>query len=259
MTLEKRIIATGNAVLENKGTNVPSWFGDEANKSKWFSSSNTHVDWFYSVNDDTAYLQYGQNVSLWAGCRHLIYSAKVLSETINSDNSITAQVALNVVKYTKHNTDFAAGGVRVIETIDLGGKSIFVRDGNTTDEFSQSNFNNNPQTVTVTIQPEGTNNFSALVVHNDYPNGEFVNNDVTVGFQLYNPLPKQYVPGGVKNQSSWLSNNRNGKRNYKKNDGSWTVIAKENIDDSGKVDTGHERVKKDGSWRQAQNEDANLN
>lgn len=257
MTLEKRIIATGDAVLEDKGTAIPSWVGDESNKSKWFSSTNTHVDWFFAVNTDTAYLQYGQNVSLWAGCRHLIYSASVVSETINADNSITAKVALSITKYTKNNTDFAAGGVRVIENITLGGKLVFVREGNTTDEFVQTSFNNTPQTVTVTIPPQGTNNFAALVVNNDYPDGEFENNNVTVGFQLYNPLPNQYVSGTVKNNGQWYSNNKHGKRNKRKISTGWADIPKQNVDTMGQKDKGNERVKKadNSGWYQARNED----
>lgn len=255
--IQRKFYTSSSTVAKNKGTGIPSWYPDLANKSTWDYDGTTTTDWFYYSHDKDVYLQYGENTSIWAGCRHYVYSVRVNSETQNDDGSIHVSGQVQMIVAGMHNTDFAAGGASVQTKIKIGGKQVYAFNGNTNNEWQTDQFTNNPVSFDVTIQPSQTYDGTTLEISNVYPNHEFNDNTIKVGFALFNPNPPSYTPCGVK-QSEWKSCNRNNKANKKKASGSWVVLAEENLGTELHENTGHVRCKQENKWKQSKNMDRSI-
>lgn len=255
--IQRKFYTSSSTVAKNQGTGIPSWYPTLSDKSKWDYDGTTTTDWFYHTKGNDVFLQYGENTSIWAGCRHYVYSVRVNSEEQNDDGSIHVTGQVQMIVAGMHNTDFAAGGASVQTKIKINGKQVYAFNGNTHDEWQTDQFTNSPVSFDATIQPSQTYDGTTLEISNVYPNHEFTDNTIKVGFALFNPNPPTYTPCGVK-QTEWKSCNRNNKVNKKKASGSWAAIAEENVGTEWHENKGHIRCKQENKWKQAKNMDRSI-
>lgn len=241
--------------VHDKGTAVPAWYGDYANKNKWWydgvpASGNTNG--FYSTVTASAtsvhtYLQYGQNTTGWAACRLFDQNVVVTSQTENADGSITVSGNVTVGAIATYRTDFFVAGVPVQFTVRVNGQVIHSHGGLTGDQYLELP---NPQTVafTTTVPALQESNVTTVQLDWVYPTHVYPDAHFVLGTALYNPTPPYYTPWAIMKNGQWKSlDANNGKFEIMKS-GTWTDISNE-VEPSGGVNEGHNQIMKSGQWK----------
>jgi hypothetical protein len=249
--------------MHDKGSSVPAWFGDFANKDKWdydgvpadgptngFSRTVTT-----SKTDVTSYLQYGQNTTGWAGARFFKQQVVITSQSQNADGSITANGSVNIGIIAAYKTAYAATtGSPVIFTAKVNGVVVHSHTGNTIDEYVE-----NPSVAnvpfSVTLQPNTSSSTTSLILDWVYPEHQYPDAHFVIGTELYNPNLPTYVPFAIRDSNSWKALNlHNGHIKVRNGaNGSWVDKSEEIATTSMQPNVGHNRVRNgaNGTWLQA--------
>lgn len=262
MVLELRFNISVNTVTQNMGTGVPPWDGNFA-KANWWTSSNRDTDYWYSTNGNTTYIQYGQNHPIWASTRFWAETVEILEETQHDDNSVTARVRVTPHYWRSGRTDYGSVGYRVNYRILVNDTQIWTYSGRTTDTiaFSQGQV----QELEITLPPGGTSSKPAFQILTNYPDGQYPNYNMFIGYHLYNPLddipdepppppppppPQTYIPFALRQSGSWNAlNDHEGFIHIRQ--GGWVDKSEEMLDTSRQPNQGHNQVRKGGQWLQA--------
>ncbi|MGX7211721.1 hypothetical protein [Enterococcus innesii] len=247
MPIEKRFyISSSSAVVRNMGNVVPAWSGNYT-RSNWWHDGLTATDYFYSINNNSLFLQYGQNISLWATSKFFGQTVVIESETENANGSITATVSVTPNFFASRSTAFAAAtGVSVRWTIRVNNVVVYTFNGLTNAEFT--NGNAATQRFTVTVDPQQTYTGTALTLEVQYPNGEFNNSTVTTGFSLFNPNPISFRPWGIRKSNIFRTLDQDsGFFNIRKS-GTWQEVPKMGFNQQGVANQGTSRIRKSNTW-----------
>lgn len=241
-TLQMRLFVNPAEAFDNFGEGVPQWYNNWGNS--WGFSSAGH-NYGMSRSGSDIFIQYGQKIRLWATNRFFIYSAEILNERINNDNSITARIRLTPKQWTSAMVN-PGRGVNVVYDTTIGGRRAWTHVGRSTDVFTKGALE--PYEVDVTIPPKGTSQMAALHIRVTYPQGEYGSNETGVGIELYNPLENKIKPWAVRKSGIFktLSRPSGFFRIRKSNtwvDKSWQIMA-----DIRKPNAGSSRIRKGGIW-----------
>lgn len=249
--------------IHDKGTSVPAWFGDFANRNKWdydgvpadgptngFSHTVTT-----SKTDVKAYLQYGQNTTGWAGARFFQQQVVITSQTQNDDGSITASGNVHIGPIAAYRTQYAAAvGYPVMFTARVNGKVVHSHNGSTIDQYLVEPSTSNVP-FSVTLAPDTSSSITTLTLDWVYPEHQYPDAHFVLGTELYNPNPPTYVPFAIRDGGKWKALNLHNGHIQVRNgvNGSWVDKSKENTTTSMQPNVGHNRVRngKDGTWVQA--------
>lgn len=216
------------------------------NRSTWWYDD-TH-DIFYGVQGDTATVQFGLNRSDFASARGFHQKIWYTNETINSDNSIDADVTVYVSCIMGYKTSMSQAGYPAETTITLGGQQIAHRAGNTIDNFYMDP---NPYEITkhIHVLPQQKAQGIDLVYFTHYPTGVYPDSPIKLGLTLFNPLPPAYKPMAIR-KDSWKSlDANNGFIKIRKN-GGWSDKSEESNLTSMQENQGHNRIRRSGKWLQ---------
>lgn len=181
-------------------TGVPQWFNNWGNPWALGLAGGT-VGYGVSENDNVLYLQYGENAIGWASIRYWGYRLTIDKETLNPDNSITAEITATPLFWETTEGPSRAGGYVVNYDIKVNGQSVWKYSGRTIDDISKGQAT--PIKIVTTIQPESYFTGSLLELSVEYPNGEAPSSTNTMGYRIYNPNPK-YKPWGLR-RGTWKS------------------------------------------------------
>lgn len=241
MPLELRFSTSSSAVTEDFGTGEPPWLND---LSQAWSFSSNDTDYGYSKNGNTAYIQYGQETSIWASNRFWAQSVEVLEQRTNADNSITATVKVQALFWKSRRVTNNAG-YPVEYTISVNGSTIWTYSGQTTDTISKDN--STAQTFSVTVPAEERSSASALHIEVRYPQGQYDNNSFYVGLFLYNTNKKSFKPWAIRKSGIFKTLNRpSGIFQQRKN--GWQDVSAQPANAVGKPVNAPHRVRKSGQW-----------
>lgn len=248
-------------VYEGKG--VARWFPDYTDINKWYHSPSIPTGekfFYYTDTDDDIYVQYGKNDTGWVSAKFFGQTVEIIEETLREeDNAIEATVRVNANFFNSKRNNFGSGGVRVKYTIKINNVVQYTFDGQTTSDFD--NGSKPFQEFFVRIYPRETSTRTSMIMSINYPNGEFENRDLIVGFGLFNPNyppepppePEYYVPMAIRKNGDWKClNNNNGKIKRRINN-IWVDKSEEDEDTERQVNKGKNRIRKSGSWRQLPN------
>nr|WP_216682552.1 hypothetical protein [Enterococcus innesii] len=245
---ELRFFSSTSQNNRNMGTVVPAWAGNY-NRGNWWSDS-SNISFFHSAtNAGETYIQYGQNTNVWATAKFFGKRIEILSETRNSDNSLSVRVRVTPTFFSSRQTAFAAGGVAVRWTLRINNVTVYTFNGTTTTEFT--NGAGSAQTIDVRIPPQQESTVSVFDISIVYPNGEFPNANMRVGFALRNPLPNTYVPMAIRKSDTWRDlNTNNGKIFRRGASGNLIDVSQEDATTSREPNVGRNRIRKSGVNRQ---------
>lgn len=88
--LQLRFGTSANTPYEEKG-GTPPWLG--GNLTNAWGFSNKSIDYAYSIQGNTAYVQYGQrDPSMWASNRFWAETVEILNEQKQDDGSVKARI-----------------------------------------------------------------------------------------------------------------------------------------------------------------------
>lgn len=235
---------------KNKGDNVPPWNNNHNDRGSWYAEGS--YSYFYNMieNDpNRIYIQYGQNNENWASGRFFVQELNILEQNINSDNSITVKARSRMKSFAQRKRDgLEEVGFHVIYNFKVFGNTVFDYEGNAGDTITESSSPWYEQTFT--IQPEETEERTGIEWSITYPEGQVSDSNLFIGFGLYNPNPKSYVPMTTRKNGTWKDlNSNNGKIKIRKNN-SWIDKSEENASTSKQENKGKNRIRKNGKWYQ---------
>lgn len=216
------------------------------NRDTWWYDDNHDI--FYGVQGDTATVQFGLNRSDFASARAFHQKIWYTNETINSDNSIDADVTVYVSCIMGYKTSMSQAGYPAEMTITLGGQQIAHRSGNTIDNFYMDP---NPHQITkhVHVPPQQKAKGIDLEYFTHYPTGVYPDNHIKLGLTLFNPLSPAYKPMAIR-RGDWKSlDGNNGFIRIRKG-GNWVDKAEENATTSMHDNVGHNRIRRSNVWKQ---------
>lgn len=233
---------------------LASWFDDEwltqwskfQNRNTWWYDGNADI--MYGVKGDTATIQFGCDRSDYASARGFYQKIWYSNETINSDNSIDADVTVYVSCIMGYKTSHSQAGYPAETTVTLGGQQIAHRSGNTIDNFYMDT---NPHEITkhVHIPPQQKAQGLDLVYFTHYPTGVYPDSPIKLGLTLYNPLSPAYKPMAIR-RGGWKSLDANNGFIRIRHGGNWQDKAEENATTSMHDNTGHNRIRRSNVWKQ---------
>ena len=252
--IDVKVGTNSTLVLKKKADGIPAWYpNDVANKAKWWYDGSLDTDYFWAKNFHDAnvydvFIQYGQNVSQWAACRHFIQSFRLTEQHQNDDGSIYVKGNILPILFGSHITDFAAAGVRVQYKITIGSTTVWTLDGNTTDQWMKDSTISIP--IETTVAPQETYLGTALTIEIKYPDHEFTDSKTTIGLALYNPTPPTYKPMAMKRGGQYVELNQTAGHIEIKQAGEWVDKSGESVGTIRQSNTGHNRIKIEGVYIQ---------
>lgn len=246
MELVKSYFIDTNVSSQNMGNVIPAWLGNY-DRDKWFYNPNDGIYYFYSQNADAMFIQYGYDNRDYASARFFGETVQIISQTENSDKSITATVKVTPDFFSSRKTQYATRGFAVNYKVSINGVIIYQYSGTTTDEFT--NGTGQTQTFSVVVKPSETVSTTAFQIELNYPNGEAPNSTTVVGVGLYNPNPPSYKPMAYYNNGWKELNNPNGYIGTFVN-GVWKDISDESINTIGEVNKGTNQIYTNRGWVQ---------
>lgn len=247
-------------VVGNKGSTVPAWYSTDGatfhsniqDRSKWWGpegSPGTYVDFYYSVNGNHCYVQYGQDVPVYASARFFSEELIITNEVLNSDGSVDADVAIHIGFVGGHKTTASVAGWSVVSNLVVAGTTVYTFTGNTIDDTFGSAKPNVVNTH-VHIPAQGTETSVVMKWNSHYPNGESADLSANVGLALFNPTPPTYVPMSIRKGGKWKAlDAHNGFIKIRKS-GTWVDKSEEQVPTSMHENTGHNRIRRSGKWLQ---------
>lgn len=247
--LVKTFTATASLASENMGTLEPPWFPNFV-KSTWYYDTADVIEYFYNIeNNERVFVQYGQESSRWGSARFFGEQVVIDSEVENADGSITADVTVTPLFFNGRIHDYSVGNVSVVYDVRVNNQTVYSYSGDTADSFT--NGEGSPLQFSVTVQPEQISHATAFQIFITYPNGEFVNNSMFVGISLRNPNLAQYKPMATRKSNQWrdLNTQASAKIQIRKSS-VWTDKSFENNATSRQANTGKNRIRKSGTFRQ---------
>ena len=233
---------------------LASWFDNDwtamfnkfKNRSTWWYDDNADI--FYGIQGTTACVQFGCDRSDYASVRGFFQTININNEVINNDGSIDADVTISVSLIMGYKTTASTAGYPVVTTVSLGGKTLCSRSGNTIDSFEMT-----PDPVVTTkrvhVPPQQKAQGLDLVYHTHYPTGVYPDSTIKLGLTVYNPIPPTYKPMSIR-KGNWKSLNDNNGFIRIRHGGNWQDKAEENATTSMYNNTGHNRIRRDGVWKQ---------
>lgn len=221
-------------------------FNKFKNRSTWWYDDNADI--FYGIQGTTACVQFGCDRSDYASVRGFFQSINISNEVINNDGSIDADVTIGVSLIMGYKTTASTAGYPAVTTVSLGGKTLCSRSGNTIDTFEMT-----PDPVFTTkrvhVPPQQNAQGLDLVYHTHYPTGLYPDSTIKLGLAVYNPIPPTYKPMSIR-KGNWKSLNDNNGFIRIRHGGNWQDKAEENATTSMYNNTGHNRIRRDGVWKQ---------
>lgn len=226
---------------------VPAWNSDYNNYSNWWGGGDTYTGFYWSLVGNTAYIQYGKNAEGWAGTRFISETLTWTNEVANDDGSVSCDVTVDVSNFRGKVTQYIKGPVPVVHTLTIGGQTVVTYSGGTGDTFDVAPVT--PRiTKHITIPSESYAEGVQLVFHAHYPTGIFPDAEFLCGITLYNPTPPSYIPMATR-RGSWLSlNDHSGHILIRQ--GGWQNKSKENFSTQRQPNSGHNRIRRSGTWLQ---------
>lgn len=82
-----------------------------------------------------------------------------------------------------------------------------------------------------------------------YPTGVYPDSSIKLGLTVYNPLPPSYKPMSIR-KGAWKSLDANDGFIRIRHAGDWQDKSEENATTSMHDNTGHNRIRRDGVWKQ---------
>lgn len=254
MPLELRANFSSDWVVSNKGSAVPSWYSASgatmdtlvANTANWWHGGNT--DFFYSINGHDSYIQFGQDISVYASARFFSENIDFSNVVENADGSTSADVVLKIGHIAGRKTPSTIAGWSVVNTLTVHGTEVFRYTGNTMDSYGRDP---SPTSVSmhVTVPPQSYSNDLILHWKSHYPNGDHSDLDADLGITLYNPTPPVYIPMSQRHSNKWHSLNPSGHILIRKS-GAWKNKSQEQIPTSMHENSGHNRIRRSSKWLQ---------
>lgn len=242
----------GDHTIYNKGTGKPSWWGNIKNKGKWYKADVLYP-YFYttekiSENKATIYIQYGHNSPGWASTKFFAYTIAIKAVSRETGNRLKFTVDVTLDYVASQITDFLVGGVSVRHEFRVNGTNFYKQEGTTADAYEKTP--NVKKTLTFTVEPEETSTATMLETKTTYPNGEYENGSIFLGYEITNNLPKAYKPMSIRQGGKQQTLNT--EKGYIKIRVSkqWVDRAEEHMDTRLKPNNGHNRIRKNGQWLQ---------
>lgn len=246
MTIEKRFYISASKNVKNMGSMIPPWVGNY-NKNNWWSDGLTATDYFYSISGDSLYIQYGQNISLWATSKFFGQTVSIDNETVNDDGSINVEVTVTPNFFASRLTDFVATtGVRVKWTVKVNNNVVYTFDGLTNEEFTKGAVT--AQRFKAKVMPQETFTGTALTLEVRYPNGEYKDSSITTGFSLFNPNLETFRPWAIRKSGTFKTLDKSSGFLNKRKGGAWQPIPKMMLNQQGAANKGTSRIRKSNIW-----------
>ena len=246
MSLTLVPVVNNSPRVENKGTSVPSWYGNESNKSTWYSDGNTNY-FFYNLLTNKIYIQYGQNNDMWGSGRFLVQALILENETLNEDNSYTVDIVANLEKFKIVGTDFQYSPFEMTYRIRMNGELIYTYTGTTFDEIDLPE---NEVMRRVTIPPQETHSGSALSLEIEYHTGNLDDQIITMGLGVRNNLQPSYKPMSIRKNNQWESLDRPSGFIQRRMNHNWVDKSQENFNTQRQVNQGKNRIRRNQQWLQ---------
>lgn len=236
--------------MKNMGKSVPPWYPNYQDVNNWYWSSSDPPDYAFFFNDvgDDVYVQYGKNETGWASARFFGQTLKIIEEQELPNGDIKVKVDVKANFFNGHKNNIATAGYAVKYTVKINNVVQYTFTGNTIDSFSHGS--RPSQVFEVTVKPQQTTTRTAMIVDIEYPNGEFPDRQLIVGFGLFNPNPVTYVPMSIRKSGSWKDLNSNNGKILIRKSSSWTDKSYENTETSRQENKGKNRIRRAGIWRQ---------
>ena len=134
---------------------VPAWYTNGVeNKANWWGpGTDVNEAFYWSLVGNHAFIQYGKNLSGWAGCRFIDETLTWTNERQNPDGSVDCDVTVDIGQYGGRRTDYFVGNVPVVHSIKIGNQVVATYSGGTGDGF---NVPANPGRITshITVAPQ---------------------------------------------------------------------------------------------------------
>jgi hypothetical protein len=224
---------------------VDQWNKFQNRNTWWLDDSH---DIFYGVQGDTATVQFGCDRSDFASARGFHQKIWYNNETINSDNSIDADVTVYVSCIMGYKTTHSQAGYPAETSVRLGGQTIAQRTGNTIDNFYMDP---EPHQITkhIHVPPQQKATGIDLVYFTHYPTGVYPDSPIKLGLTLFNPLPAVYKPMALRKRSWRSLDDNNGFITIRKG-GNWEDKSEESNSTSLHENQGHNRIRRSGKWLQ---------
>ena len=242
----------GDHTIYNKGSGKPTWWGDIKNKSKWYKAGVLYP-YFYttekkSESESTIYIQYGHNSQGWATTKFFVYTIHIKNVSRETGNRLKFTVDVTLDYIASQITDFLIAGVKVTHEYRVNGQNFYKQSGTTADAYEKKP--NVKKTLTFTVEPEETSNATMLETKTTYPDGEFENGSIFLGYEIKNNLPKAYKPMSIR--KSGQQKTLNTEKGYIKIrvGKQWTDRAEEKMDTRLKPNNGRNRIRKNSQWLQ---------
>ena len=236
----------------NKGANVPNWYGNESDRSSWYSSPNPFDYWYWynllSGTTNTTYIQYGQNKQGWGSGRFFAQDVQIVEQTHLENGSIRVKVRSRLIRFRQRKTDFSVAGFNVRYNLKILGNTVFSYSGTTIDNINEGASDWYERTYTVA--PLETEQGTGINLEIKYPNGDAIDNDMFIGFGLYNPNPPTYVPMAIRKNGSWKDLDSNKGKIKRRINNTWVDKSEENFNTSKEINKGKNRIRRSGNWRQ---------
>ena len=251
-------------VLKDMGQARPKWAnssdgsitGDNAHgisdiNDWWYQSGTPVTDVFSSVTSDGhSYVQYGQNVSIYATTKFFHFKYTITNEVLHDDGSVDADVVVTVDNAVpSRKTQFSTTGYTISNTLKIGSNVIASYNGKSSDSYTLIP-DTKSWTQHVTIPPRGYANALSIIFSTHYTNGEFPDLSIGAGANIFNPNYGLYTPMKLKVNGQWVILNDTTRTNKIKKNGVWVDLAQESLSTQNAENTGHARYKKGGKWLQ---------
>lgn len=243
--LQLRFGTSSNTSYEEK-SGTPPWLGGNLTNAWGFSNPNT--DYAYSIQGNTAYIQYGQrDPSVWASNRFWAETVEILNEQKLDDGSVKARVKVTPLFWQSIRVSSLAG-YPVTYDIRINNKTIWSYSGNTIDTISKGQ--GAIQEFEITVPPKGTSDATAFHVFVNYPQGQYPNNNFKIGFFVYNDNEKEedIKPWAIRKSGVFKTHNRPSGWFKIRKSGSWADKSKQKKSDVKQPNKGVHRIRKGGTW-----------
>lgn len=255
LPLEKIFVETGSRPTMDKGEGTPAWaengWMNWKDRNTWYSDDG--INFFYQTNKGTnteaTFIQYGRNAVGWASVRFLQESIQIAEETPLENGSIRLRGNIRLPIFRGKETTTATAGWETYYKIKVNNVTMYDFTANSIDEFMKSN--SNKVDFDIIIPPEEYSSELLLDISITYePASGFDDNLFKVGVTFYNPNPKTYVPMAIRKSGTWKDLDSNNGKIRRRISGSWTDKSDENATTSRQANTGKNRIRRSGTWRQ---------
>lgn len=249
--LEKQLAVSSDMQhrIAFKGNNLPTWYDNYEVKNWYNAPTNDGIDtaFFYNEIGDEVYVQYGKNQAGWASARFFSQTLEIIDQENHENGDISATVNVQSNFFVGRKNDIAVAGFDVNYTAKINNIIIYEWSGNTYDGFDFGS--EPPLEFTVRVPPEQRSDLTALTIEIEYPNGEFSDRELILGYGLYNPNPPSYIPMSIR-KNTWESLNKNDGFINKRVNNNWLDFSTENFGTQLEKDKGKNRIRIKSDWLQ---------